>query len=480
MTTSIRTRFATLAFALALAAPPALLAAAPVASAQTVPASQTRVVRGYVPPDELVSFPASTPMSQFFRLINPTFQRVTGKGVVDPQDRSTPIGVGLNGVHFIDAFELVLDRYGLDFSETERFFIVTEPTPVAVTTDDGSANVIGAGGAPTAAAAGAAAGPVGPPPPATADTREIRIDAIIFELNSNVAKEVGSNWPSLFAQAQGGAGQGGNATTGGASSGTTADAGPQIFVNTSSFFDALDGFLEASGDRLELSRVLDVFRYFESEGLGQTVAAPNVTVQSGLQGRIQSGQDVPVNLKDFQGNTVTQFVSTGIIIDVTPTLIVDERDGTPVEFIHLNAKVEKSSAVPTVNGISVNQNNISTQATLLSGEMRAAGGLTTTESSETRRGVPVLRDIPLLKYIFSYKASSTIQKELVIVLQARTVDTLRERMGQPRPTNLIEQERRDRRELMDQFNEGSGQRSEYAEPMDPIRVQDTRLPNDRD
>ena len=472
MTTSIRSRLATLAFALALAAPPALVASAPAASAQTVPASQTRVVRGYVPPDELVSFPSSTPMSQFFRLINPTFQRVTGKGVVDPQDRNDPIGVGLNGVHFIDAFELVLDRYGLDFAETERFFIVTEPTVVAETTDAGSANVLSAGGAPAAAAAA-----TGPPPPATADTREIRIDAVIFELNSNVAKEVGSNWPALFAQA-GAGGAGGTGAAGGAAgtTGSTERAGTQIFVNTSSFFDALDGFLEASGDRLELSQVLDVFRYFETEGLGQTVAAPNVTVQSGLAGRIQSGQDVPVNLKDFQGNTVTQFISTGIIIDVTPTLIVDERDGAPVEFIHLNAKVEKSTAVPTINGISVNQNNISTQATLLSGEMRAAGGLTSTESSESRRGVPILRDIPLVKYLFSYRANTTIQKELIIVLQARVVDDLRTRMGQPRPTGVIEQERRDRREMMDQFNEGAGQRSDFAEPLDPIRVQDTREP----
>ena len=468
MTTSFRMRAAVLAFALAVPA----LAAAPVA--QTVPASQRGIVRGYVPPDELVSFPSSTPMSQFFRLINPTFQRVTGKGVVDPQDRDDPIGVALNGVHFIDAFELVLDRYQLDFAETERFFIVTEPTVVATTTDAGSANVIGAA-VPGAAVAGTA--PAGPPPPATADTREIRIDAVIFELNSNVAKEVGSNWPALFAEA--GGGQQGQQVGGGTTGGVEADAGPQIFVNTSSFFDALDGFLEASGDRIELSRVLDVFRYFESEGLGQTVAAPNVTVQSGLAGRIQSGQDVPVNLKDFQGNTVTQFVSTGIIIDVTPTLIVDEREGTPVEFIHLNAKVEKSSAVPTVNGVSVNQNNISTQATLLSGEMRAAGGLTTTESSETRRGVPILRDIPVLKYFFSYKSSTIIQKELIIVLQARTVDTLRERMNQGPSRNLIEQERETRRRIMDQFNEGSGQRTDYPEPMDPIRVQDTRDPNRR-
>ena len=468
--TSFRTPWATLALALALAAPAAL---APAAGAQAVPASQTQLVRGYVPPDELVSFPASTPMSTFFRLINPTFQRVTGKGVVDPLDRQEPIGVALSGVHFIDAFELVLDRYGLDFAETDRFFIVTEPAVVATTTDNGSASVIGAGGAGALQAVGAPLGANGAPPPATADTREVRIDAVIFELNSNVAKEVGSNWPALFAEASNASGADGGAAGGGTDAGST---GTQIYVNTSSFFDALDGFLEASGDRLELARVLDLFRYFEAEGIGQTVAAPNVTVQSGSQGRIQSGQDVPVNLKDFQGNTVTQFVSTGIIIDVKPTFIVDERDGTPVELIHLEAKVEKSSAVPTVNGISVNQNNIVTQATLLSGEMRAAGGLTTTDVSETRRGVPVLRDIPLLKYLFSYKSRTTVQRELIIVLQARLVDDLRTRQARPLPSNLIEQERRDYRDRLDRFNDGAGQRTDLDEGTGAIRIEETREP----
>ena len=473
--TSIRPQWALLALAFALVAGPL----APAAGAQAVPASQTQLVRGYVPPDELVSFPSSTPMSQFFRLINPTFQRVTGKGVVDPLDRQQPIGVALSGVHFIDAFELVLDRYGLDFSETDRFFIVTEPVVVANTTDNGSANVIDAGGVQAVPAAGAL-GAGGAAPPATADTREVRIDAVIFELNSNVAKEVGSNWPALFneASAAGGGGGGGGGSSAG-SGDSENDNGPRIFVNTSSFFDALDGFLEASGDRLELSRVLDLFRYFEAEGIGQTVAAPNVTVQSGSAGRIQSGQDVPVNLKDFQGNTVTQFVSTGIIIDVTPTLIVDERDGAPVEFIHLEAKVEKSSAVPTVNGISVNQNNISTQATLLSGEMRAAGGLTTTDVSETRRGVPVLRDIPLLKYLFSYKSKTTIQRELIIVLQARVVDDLRTRQGRPLPSNIIEQERGDYRDRMDTFNDGAGQRTELPDTMEEIEVREPEMPIQR-
>ena len=447
---------------------------APAVQAQTTTAERRsttpRVVRGYVPPDELVSFPASTPMNQFFRLVNPTFFRVTGKRVVDPLDRTDPIGIALNGVHFIDAFELVLDRYALDFNESDSYFIVTEPEIVAATTDAGSASVISASSpAPSTASEEAL--------PATADTREIRIDAVIFELNTSRAREVGTNWGALFGQAAaaggagggatGGGGTGGGGTGGGTGGGAAGAQGPTFFLNAGSFFDALDGFLEASGDRVPLTQVLNLFRYFEEQGYGQTVAAPFTTVQSGEEGQMQSGQDIPVNIRDFSGNTTTSYVQTGTIINVTPTLILDERGETPIEFIHLNVKVEKSTALPSG---AINKNNIQTQIPLLSGEMRAIGGLTSTDESSTRRGVPVLRDIPVLKYLFSYTQRQVVQNELVVVLMARTVDGLQTRYSRELPRDVIRQEREDYRRRLDDFNPGAGQRTTFSEPLGPIET----------
>ena len=415
-------RAAALLAALAIAAP----AVAPAAQAQ-----QDRVVRGYVPADELVSFPSTTPMNQFFRLVNPTFFRVTGKRVVDPQDRTDPIGVSLNGVHFIDAFELVLDRHGLDFSESEGYFIVTVPQIVATTTDGVSADPVGAV-LPVAATPSVVL-------PATADTREVRIDAVIFQLNSQRAREVGTNWAALFGEAAQQSGGGGG------------EGQTRFFVNAGSFFDALDGFIEASSDRIELSTILNLFRYFEQEGYGQTIATPFTVVQSGEQGRLQSGQDVPVTVKDFAGNPITQFFSTGTIIDVTPTLIVDERTDDAVEIIHLDVKVEKSTAVPSGDGIAINKDNVTTQLPLLPGEMRAIGGLTSTDETIERRGVPILKDIPVLNFLFSYKQTRINQNEIVIVLRARVADDLRTRQGRELPRALLQQERRDAEERVRRF-----------------------------
>ena len=455
--------------ALALLAALASPALTPAAHAQR---ASDGVVRGYVPADELVSFPASTPMNQFFRLINPTFFRVTGKRVVDPQDRTDPIGVALSGVHFIDAFELVLDRHALDFTESEGFFVVAEPTVVATTTDGESVSPIGA------------QAPIAAPTvdlPATADTREIRIDAVIFQLNSNRAREVGANWPALFgeAAASAGAGAGGGVGTGGGT-GTGTDGvgggGTRFFVNAGSFFDALDGFIEASSDRVELSQILNLFRYFETEGYGQTIATPFTVVQSGQKGNMQSGQDIPIQTRDFSGNTITEFISTGTIIDVTPTLIVDERDGAPVEFIHLDVKVEKSTAVPTGNGVAVNKDNVTTQLPVLSGEMRAIGGLTSTSETQVRRGVPILRDIPVLNFFFSYKQRQVQQNEIIIVLRARVADDMRTRMGRELPRALLQQERIEADERIRRF--GTEPTPLPAEPY-PAPLPDARERRDR-
>ena len=429
MTPSPLRRLAVL-LALLVAAP----ALSPAASAQR---ASDGIVRGYVPADELVSFPATTPMNQFFRLVNPTFFRVTGKRVVDPQDRTEPIGVALSGVHFIDAFELVLDRHALDFTESEGFFVVTEPMLAATTTDGQTTTLLGAQG-PLAAQAVEL--------PATAETREIRIDAVIFQLNSNRAREVGANWPALFGEAQAATGGGGGSSSGGEGEDQT-----RFFVNAGSFFDALDGFIEASSDRVELSQILSLFRYFETQGFGQTIATPFTVVQSGEQGKMQSGQDIPIQTRDFSGNTITQFFSTGTIIDVTPTLIVDEREGAPVEFIHLDVKVEKSTAVPSGDGIAINKDDVTTQLPVLSGEMRAIGGLTSTTETSVRRGVPILRDIPVLNFFFSYKQRQVQQNEIIIVLRARVADDMRTRMAQELPRALLQQERIDADERVRRF-----------------------------
>ncbi|HYE96422.1 MAG TPA: type II and III secretion system protein [Rubricoccaceae bacterium] len=442
-----------------------LLASGPAADAQPIVRSGARPVRAYVSPDELVSFLPTTPFSEFVALVNPIFLRVTGKRLVDPMDRRDPIGISLNGVHFIDAFELVLDRSGLDFRETEHYFIISEPTPpTSSEIAPGEAREVPAG----------VVGPGADDPmaglPATAESREVRIDAIIFEANNSRIREVGTNWPTLFGEAaSAGGGTGGGGGGGGGGTGQQGPgAPPRFFLNGESFFDAISDFVTVTNDQVDFAVLMRLFRFLETRGLGQTIASPSVTVQSGEQGRMQSGSDIPINIQDFQGNTITQFISTGIIIDVTPTLISDAsaagEDGEPVEFVHLDVKVEKSTGRPSSAGIQIDKNDVNTQVLLLDGEQTVIGGLYSTEEGVSRRGIPVLMNIPLLKYLFSYTQRTVARKELVVVLRASVLDPIPTRAARPLPENIYQEEHRRLRERLDRFRTGEGREYEMAVP----------------
>jgi len=428
------------------------------------PTPGQRQYRAYIPQDQIVSFLPDTPFHEFLSLINPVFQRVAGKLIVDPESRANPIGVSISGMHFIDAFELVLDMRGLKYRETEGFFIIEEPTR----SEGSGARLVGTDGGSTRAEGGVAL-------PATAASREIRIDAHIFELNVNRLREVGTNWGSILGEGAGGSSGG----TGGAG-GTGGSDELRLFLNTGRFFDSFSDVIQGPS-RVDFAELNRLFRYFESIGVGETIASPSVTVQSGEQGRIQSGTDIPVTLQDFAGNTITQYIATGIIIDVRPTLVMDASDvlgggGEPVEFIHLNVSVEKSSGRPGSAGITIDKNETRTQVLLLNGEQTVIGGLFSTEEAIFRKGVPILRDIPLIRYLFSYEQRTTVQKELLIVLQARVVDPLRLRAERPLPTNLYERERDDVRERLDRVKPGAGDDLRLINPDNPERAYRSNRP----
>jgi hypothetical protein len=380
------------------------------AQAQIVdPRPGQRQLRTYIPPDQLVSFSAATPFNQFIEFVNPLFQRVTGKSVVDLTERTAPIGVNVSSLQFIDAFELVLERAGLTYRETDRYFLVDVPELAP---------------GPLAQIA-----PGAPRLTVSAADREILIDAIIFEVNLDRFREAGTNWSTIF-------GEGG---TGGGGTGE----GIRFFLNTSSFFTRISDVI-IGPDRIDFAEIVRLFRYFETIGVGETVANPTIVVRSGQEGRIQSGSDIPVTLRDFAGNTVTQYIPTGIIIHARPMLVVDDADGVdPLEFIHLVIQVERSAGRLGATGIIIDKNQATTEVLLLDGEQTVIGGLYSTEESTSRRGIPVLMDIPLLRYLFSYNTRSVIERELVIVLQTRLVDPLRVRAARPAPSDVIDEALRD-------------------------------------
>ncbi len=412
-----------------------------------------RQMRTYIPQDQLVSFLPSTPFDQFVDFLNPIFQRVTGKQIIDAETRKDPIGVSISGMHFFDALELVLDYNGLGYRETDRFFMVEEGRPGGLTigADDRGTNSLGV--SPTS--------PNAPKPAlATLGTREIQISAVLFDLNQTRARELGIDWNVFFGSEQGGS-QSGGGSGGGSDPGEQQDR-PRFFLRTDRLFENLSDYLIAP-EAIDISQLTQLFRLLESNGVGETIANPQVTVQSGQKGEIQIGSDIPVQTRDFAGNTITQFFSTGIIVNVTPTLISEAADDSvgaaKTDFIHLNVLVEKSSSRPSLSGPIIDKNTANTQVLLLDNEQTVIGGLYSTEETLSRRGIPILKDLPGwvfgLRYIFGYEQKSQSQRELLIVLQAKILEPLEARANKPLREDLVRRHQEDVQQRLVRFNPNS-------------------------
>ena len=397
-----------------------VLPAAPVAAQNVPPPLQDE---GPFDDDEYVSVPGDTPFNEFVQYINPLFQRRYGKPLVDPTGRTAAIGFSTTGLPFTDALRFILENDGLVLREGSRFFQVGLPdAPVrgVLATDD--------------------------LPEAT--DREVRIDGLIFEVNLNRVREIGTDWSSVFGNQQG--------QQGGQQGGQQQDR-LRLFLRTRSFFDAISEVI-VGPDRIDLAQLNSIFRLLETNGVGRTISAPSIKVRSGQTGRIQSGSDIPFTVRDFSGNAINQFVSTGVIVNAIPTVIQGEdENGNAIEFVHLLVQVERSNSRPTAAGIAIDKNEGETDLMMLDGEQTVIGGLYGTEQSYERRGIPILKDIPVLGYFFGVTTRTETERELIIILKATLVDRLSTRLRQAPPSNLIQQERGDREARLNQSQQGLGE-----------------------
>lgn len=386
-----------------------------------------REVRTYIPPDQIASFQPTTSFARFVELLNPIFQTVTSKLIVDPEQRRFPIGITVAGLHFFDAFELVLEYNNLTYRETDSFFIIEVPPAETelLAPQPGTLR-------PGAAAARAEV-------LATHETREVQINALIFQLDHTRTRQLGIDWNILFppvgGQQQGQQGQR-----------QEDDRIPRLRVRADRFLDRFDDYL-VTPDQVDLAFLTNLLRVLESVGAGETLAQPSVTVQSGEEGRIQIGSDIPVTVRDFAGNTITQFVSTGIIVHVVPTLIesplADTAGAPTLDFIHLNVQVENSNGRPFGDAVAIDRSTANTQVLLIDGEQTIIGGLYSVSAETENRGIPILKDLPPwvfgLRYIFGFERKTYTQQELLIVLKAQLLDPLGNRVIQPLRTEQLEE-----------------------------------------
>ena len=362
-------------------------------------------------PEELVSLSGSLPFNQAMQMLSKMSKQYLNKIIVLSEDISDPIGIDIIQMNWYRALLLILKYNNLEYTETDEYIKILPrkgekpPLPEAMKGID-------------------------------LNTREVNISAVFFELDVAKSREMGMNWKFLLTNNKdfdvaGQLGQTDNT----------------IFnLNEPSATEQQKTFnLGLFGERQFgdfLGRATALFNFFEQNQLGEVIASPQITVRDRVRGEIQVGADFSTREKDFAGNTVERFYSTGTIIRVTPYIF--EEDGK--NYILIDLEAERSNAIPGQISTEIKKTKAKTDVLLVDGEETVIGGLYITEEKNERSGIPILKDLPWwvlgIRYLTGFDKKTYSKKELIIVLKAKLVPTLKERFTTRRKgENVIEKTR---------------------------------------
>jgi type IV pilus assembly protein PilQ len=164
----------------------------------------------------------------------------------------------------------------------------------------------------------------------------------------------------------------------------------------------------------------------QSSNLSDIVAEPSLMVADNQTANIQVGEDTPIRVIDASGGAggggsalptaSVSIQSTGIILRATPHI-------TAGDHILLDVRAERSSVDVTNSDIGqiFRTQNASTRVLVRDGETVVIAGLTVTERSEIRTGIPLLMDLPLLGKIFRTQRATEVQRDLMILVTPNIV-----------------------------------------------------------
>ena len=190
-------------------------------------------------------------------------------------------------------------------------------------------------------------------------------------------------------------------------------------------FGAGSGFLGAIADSVNGDFVAATINALEAVSDVRTISAPSLMVRNNADARINVGEQIPIQSQSFIGGTdtgsrlgTTQFLNTGVILEVTPRV-------NPGGLVYLVVNQEVSSpGQPAEGNVNppINTRQISTEIAVQSGQTVVLGGLISETRTESRSGVPFLQRIPGLGALFRSTTDNLSRSETLVLITPTVVE----------------------------------------------------------
>ena len=161
----------------------------------------------------------------------------------------------------------------------------------------------------------------------------------------------------------------------------------------------------------------------ERQDLSDIQAEPVITTLDNRKADILVGEETPVRVVDAGGAGATatatvQFKETGIRLTVTPHVTSNRQ-------IAMELHTERSAiqeVTATDLGFVFQTQRADNQLLVNDGETAVIGGLTVTEVTNSRSGIPLLSGLPIVGKLFSFSKTEENRRDLIILVTPRIID----------------------------------------------------------
>ncbi len=236
-------------------------------------------------------------------------------------------------------------------------------------------------------------------------TDQVLIEARIVEATTNFKREFGATFSA-------GTGTGGALSIPGQVAGNYdlnfASANPPT-ASAGSF--ALD-YIKVGGTPLTINAKLELL---EQQGESKTISSPKILTLDNKPATIKQGVSYPINKLDADGNSTTEFKDIVLELQVTPHVTRDGRISLKINV----TKNDLGALVGTNFSFTVNEAN--TELIVDDGDTIVIGGITKTKDTDGEKGVPGLKELPLLGWLFKTASTENQKEELLIFMTPRIV-----------------------------------------------------------
>ena len=186
------------------------------------------------------------------------------------------------------------------------------------------------------------------------------------------------------------------------------------------------GFSYIFTDGTDIKVVLDALSSLTKV---QVISSPEVMVLNNQTATLQVGDQVPIATQQSQSVTdpdapvvnSIQYHDTGVILDVTPRVNAGG-------MVTMDISQEVSDVTPTdtstLNSPTIQQRKIKSTVAIQDGETVALGGLMKGKNSDSKSGIPLLMDIPVVGNLFKSNDKSFEKTELIVLITPRVIDSV--------------------------------------------------------